>query len=175
MEERETRCNQPRKYAPDPKGREYSETIMDSKGKEMVVLRRYVSMRHKNEACWRCCCMFCVCCGRGASCWSEEMVAEVDMPAGTRVASLSYGIGADRRSPVLQVITEKDSKVYSLLFPQQKVTLAPGSGPAFQLFRQGNNAPIARIQRMIDVNSGVCPHSGIQSLIESLYCKYGNA
>ena len=130
---------------------------MDSKGKEIVVLRRFGAVRHKCERCWRCFCPFCWCCGRGAACWKEEMVAEVDMPAGTRIATISYDKGAGQRSPVLKVTTEQNTLDYSVLFPKNEVRLASGSGPAFQLFRVGvAQSPIGRIQRMIDVNSGVC-------------------
>ena len=163
MEQRETRCCQPLKYAPESEEGEYSETVMDSKGKEMVVLRRFVALSHRCAPCWRCCCPFCWCCGRCPACWKAEMVAEVDMPAGNRIATISYDMRAGQRSPVLQLITEKDSLRYSVLFPKKEVKLAPGSGPAFQLFRDGVRSPIGRIQRMIDVNSGVCPSVQLNS------------
>ena len=163
MEHKEKRCCHPQKYAPEPGDGEYSETVMDSKGKEMVILRRFEAISHRCSPCWRFCCPFCWCCGRCAACWRQEMVAEVDMPAGTRIATISYDTRAGQRSPVLKVITVKDSVGYSVLFPKKEVKLAPGSGPAFQLFRDGSRSPIGRIQRMIDVNSGVCPSIHLNS------------
>lgn len=152
MEPKETKCDQPKRFAPESQAFEYTDTVVDRRGLGMVVLRRFGENRHKCEGCWKCCCLFCWCCGRFACCWKEKIVAEVEMPAGKRIATISYAIGIDGRSRVLRVVNEEDATTYSVLLPKVDVPLTMGGGPTFQLFRDGVSSPIGRIQRMIDTD-----------------------
>ena len=165
LEEREARCNEARRYAPEPEGREYSEVLMDSKGNELLVLRRFGLVRHKFET-GGVGCLLCWLLGRRADWWREEVVAEVEMPAGQKVATI-YGIGGS----VLQVVPEADAGVgaYRVLFPKAETAPARGSGPIFQIFREGTKSQVGRLQRMLDENSGVCCNYSIFVNVSSLF------
>lgn len=151
-----------------PQGREYAETLMDSGGKQLLMLRRFSLVRHKRvgEACmsYGICCPLCWLLERFASCWQEEMVVVVEMPAGKKIATLSYARellqpdGEDEEPSELQVLFQSDSghAAYRVLFPQAQATLARGTGPIFQTLRAGTESPVGRIKRMLDENSGVC-------------------
>ena len=125
---------------------------MDSKGKELLVLRRFSTVRHKFETCGVGC-LLCWLLGYRANWWREEVVAEVEMPAGQKIATI-YGIGGSG----LQVVPEADTGVgaYRVLFPKAETAPARGSGPIFHILREGTKSPVGRIHRMLDENSGVC-------------------
>ena len=74
-------------------------------------------------------------------------MAEVEMPAGQKVATL-YGVGGS----VLHVVAEADAGLgaYRVLFSKAEAAPARGSGAIFQIFREGTKSPVGRIQRMLD-------------------------
>ena len=148
-------------------GRKYAETLTDSRGKQLLVLRRFSLVRHKRigQACvsYGICCPLCYLLERYASCWQAEMVVVAEMLVGKKVVTLSCNRelrpdGEDDDPSELQVLfhSDLDPAAYRVLSPQAKATLARGTGPIYRILRAGTETPVGRIKRMLDENSGIC-------------------